>query len=69
MITGEMKNKVDSLWTMFWTGGLTNPLDVIEQIESPVPKDLLAEFRGASGTKSGVLKGLGGCLSELVGEK
>ena len=32
MITGEMKNKVDSLWTMFWTGGLTNPLDVIEQI-------------------------------------
>ncbi|WP_169312336.1 type I restriction-modification system subunit M N-terminal domain-containing protein [Methanoplanus limicola] len=32
MITGEMKNRVDSLWTMFWTGGLTNPLDVIEQI-------------------------------------
>lgn len=32
MITGELRNKVDSLWTMFWTGGLTNPLDVIEQI-------------------------------------
>jgi type I restriction enzyme M protein len=32
MITGEMKNKVDKLWEMFWTGGLTNPLDVIEQI-------------------------------------
>jgi len=32
MITGEIKNKVDRLWEMFWTGGLTNPLDVIEQI-------------------------------------
>ncbi len=32
MITGEMKNKVDRLWEMFWTGGLTNPLDIIEQI-------------------------------------
>jgi len=32
MITGELKNKVDSIWTMFWTGGITNPLDVIEQI-------------------------------------
>lgn len=30
MITGELKNKVDKLWEMFWTGGLTNPLDVIE---------------------------------------
>jgi len=32
MITGELKNKVDRLWEMFWTGGVTNPLDVIEQI-------------------------------------
>ena len=32
MITGEVKNKVDKLWETFWTGGLTNPLDVIEQI-------------------------------------
>jgi len=32
MITGELKNKVDKLWEMFWTGGLTNPLDIIEQI-------------------------------------
>ena len=32
MVTGELKNKVDKLWEMFWTGGLTNPLDVIEQI-------------------------------------
>lgn len=32
MITGELKNKIDSLWQIFWTGGLTNPLDVIEQM-------------------------------------
>ncbi|MCB5936561.1 type I restriction-modification system subunit M [Caldibacillus thermoamylovorans] len=31
MITGELKNKVDKLWETFWTGGITNPLTVIEQ--------------------------------------
>ena len=32
MITGELRNKVDGIWDIFWAGGLTNPLDVIEQI-------------------------------------
>jgi type I restriction enzyme M protein len=32
MITGDLKNRIDSLWTEFWTGGITNPLTVIEQI-------------------------------------
>ena len=32
MITGELKNTVDKLWTEFWTGGVTNPVTVIEQI-------------------------------------
>ncbi|MGN1119141.1 MAG: N-6 DNA methylase [Oscillospiraceae bacterium] len=32
MITGELRNKIDSLWDTFAAGGLTNPLDVIEQI-------------------------------------
>ena len=32
MITGELKNKVDKIWEIFWTGGLANPLDVIEQL-------------------------------------
>lgn len=32
MITGALKNRIDSLWTDFWTGGITNPLTVIEQI-------------------------------------
>lgn len=32
MITGELKNKIDALWDVFAAGGLTNPLEVIEQI-------------------------------------
>ncbi len=32
MITGELKNKIDALWDIFASGGLVNPLDVIEQI-------------------------------------
>ena len=32
MITGELRNKVDKLWEEFWTGGIANPLQVIEQI-------------------------------------
>jgi len=32
MITGELKNKIDKIWEIFWTGGVTNPLSVIEQI-------------------------------------
>lgn len=32
MITGELRNKIDSLWDTFAAGGLVNPLDVIEQI-------------------------------------
>ena len=32
MITGELKNKIDSLWNTFAAGGLVNPLEVIEQI-------------------------------------
>jgi type I restriction enzyme M protein len=32
MITGQLKGKIDKLWEEFWTGGITNPLTVIEQI-------------------------------------
>lgn len=32
MVTGELKQKIDALWTEFWTGGIANPLTVIEQI-------------------------------------
>ena len=32
MITGELKSKVDKLWTTFWSNGVSNPLSVIEQM-------------------------------------
>ena len=32
MITGQLKNQIDRLWEEFWTGGISNPLTVIEQI-------------------------------------
>ncbi len=32
MITGEIKNQIDQIWNAFWSGGISNPLDVIEQM-------------------------------------
>jgi type I restriction enzyme M protein len=32
VITGELKSKVDRIWDAFWSGGISNPLEVIEQI-------------------------------------
>jgi len=32
MITGELKSQIDKIWDAFWTGGVSNPLTVIEQI-------------------------------------
>jgi type I restriction enzyme M protein len=31
MITNELKNQVDKIWETFWTGGISNPLTVVEQ--------------------------------------
>jgi type I restriction enzyme M protein len=31
MVTGELKSQVDKIWGTFWTGGISNPLTVIEQ--------------------------------------
>ncbi|MDE0256857.1 MAG: class I SAM-dependent DNA methyltransferase [Gammaproteobacteria bacterium] len=32
MITGELRAKVDSIWNTMWSGGISNPLSVIEQL-------------------------------------
>lgn len=32
MLTGELRNQVDRLWDAFWSGGIANPLEVMEQI-------------------------------------
>ena len=32
MITGELKSKIDAVWNDFWSGGISNPLEVMEQL-------------------------------------
>ena len=32
MITGELKSKIDAVWNGFWSGGISNPLEVMEQL-------------------------------------
>jgi type I restriction enzyme M protein len=32
MLTGDIRSKIDGIWNTFWTGGISNPLEVIEQI-------------------------------------
>jgi type I restriction enzyme M protein len=32
MLTGELRNRIDTVWNSFWSGGIANPLEVIEQI-------------------------------------
>ncbi len=32
MLTGELRSQVDALWNAFWSGGIANPIEVIEQI-------------------------------------
>jgi type I restriction enzyme M protein len=32
VITGELKSKVDRVWDAFWSGGISNPIEVIEQL-------------------------------------
>ena len=32
MITGELKSKIDAIWNDFWTGGIANPMEVIDQL-------------------------------------
>ena len=32
MITGELKSRIDAVWNDFWSGGISNPLEVMEQL-------------------------------------
>jgi hypothetical protein len=32
MLTGDIRNHIDRIWDAFWSGGISNPLEVIEQI-------------------------------------
>ncbi len=32
LITGALKSQVDRVWDAFWSGGISNPFSVVEQI-------------------------------------
>src|SRR5437870_12061146 len=32
MLVGEIRGQIDQIWNAFWTGGISNPLEVMEQI-------------------------------------
>ena len=32
MVTGELKSQIDRIWDSFWSGGISNPLEVMEEI-------------------------------------
>ena len=40
MVTGELRSQIDRIWDSFWTGGISNPLEVMEQITYGSGKNL-----------------------------
>ena len=32
VVTGELKSQIDKIWNDFWSGGIANPLEVMEQL-------------------------------------
>ncbi|MFM9100729.1 MAG: type I restriction-modification system subunit M N-terminal domain-containing protein, partial [Cyanobium sp.] len=32
VLTGELRNQIDRIWDAFWSGGIANPLEVLEQL-------------------------------------
>jgi type I restriction enzyme M protein len=32
MLTGDLRSQIDRIWDAFWAGGISNPLEVMEQI-------------------------------------
>jgi type I restriction enzyme M protein len=49
MLTGELRNQIDGIWNDFWSGGLANPLQVIEQITCLIFIKRLDEMQVAHG--------------------
>src|SRR5438309_1705503 len=56
MITGELKSQVDQVWNSFWSGGISNPLEVIEQITYLLFLRRLDELQTLEENKSARLK-------------
>jgi type I restriction enzyme M protein len=56
MITGEIRSQVDRIWDAFWSGGISNPLEVIEQITYLLFLKRLDELHTLAENKANQLK-------------
>lgn len=56
MIVGEIKSQIDSIWNDFWSGGLSNPLSVMEQITYLLFIKRLDELHSREEAKANTLK-------------
>lgn len=56
MITGELKSQIDKVWDAFWTGGLSNPITVIEQMTYLLFIRRLDELQTQKELKANLLK-------------
>jgi len=56
LITGELKNKVDSIWDTIWTGGIASPITVLEQITYLMFMKLLDDNQLKAEANANVLK-------------
>ena len=56
MIAGEIKSQVDRVWDAFWSGGISNPLSVIEQITYLLFARRLDEIHTAREKEANLLK-------------
>lgn len=56
MLTGELKSQIDKVWEAFWTGGLSNPLTVIEQMTYLLFLRRLDELQTLKEKKAATLK-------------
>ena len=63
MITGELKSKVDKIWDTMWSGGVSNPLSVIEQLTYLLFIKRLDELQTLKERKA---QRLGQCIDEPV---
>lgn len=56
VLTGELRNKVDKIWDTFWSGGVSNPLSVIEQMTYLLFARRLDELHTAKEAEANLLK-------------
>jgi type I restriction enzyme M protein len=56
MLTGELRTQIDGIWNDFWSGGVSNPLSVIEQLTYLLFIKRLDELHTAEERKSTQLK-------------